>query len=246
MRLPLHRYRKITFLTGAGISVASGIRPFRGPGGIWTEEQVEYCGTAQALQRDPAAVWGLFGPLREVAAKAEPNAAHLAIKAFQDRFAGIKEVCLITQNVDRLHQRAGSTDTIEIHGTLFRTRCRDCDLEPFEDYASHTEELPLCPSCGGPLRIDAILFNEPLNSHTHWQARRAIEGCHLFIGVGTSGLVRPASTFARQAKMHGADTVLCNLEPMRPRNPYFDRELLGKAEELLPEILGPNSPLFTG
>lgn len=243
MQIDFERCRKVTFLTGAGISVASGLSPFRGPGGIWEELDVESCATAAALERDPTSVWRFIGPLRREALKAEPNPAHLAITALQQRL-GKERVRLITQNIDGLHQRAGTEEVIELHGSGFRSCCidPDCSLEPFFDDQTHLGSDPKCERCGSPLRPDAVLFNEPLDTHVHWRAKQAIEGSTLFIAIGTSGLVRPASTFARLAHLHGARTLMLNVERMTPRNPYFDEQLIGPAEVTLPNLLAPVIP----
>ena len=232
-------YREIVFLTGAGISVASGLRPFRGPGGLWEEdESAVKVATAEMLAADPQAVWRLLGSLRHQAGQAEPNAAHRAIVQVAERAAaGGRKVTVITQNIDGLHQRAGTADVIELHGSLFRTRCTQCDLAPFADHEAHGESVPRCESCGAPLRPDVVLFNEPIPGGEDHRAKRALRECDLFIAVGTSGIVSPASGFARSAEYVGARTILVNLQPMQPPNPYFHEQHLGKAEELLPALL---------
>ncbi len=233
-------YREIVFLTGAGISVASGLRPFRGPDGLWEEdEDAVKVVTAEMLAANPQAVWRLLGSMRQPVRQAEPNAAHRAITQVAERAAaGGRKVTVITQNVDGLHQRAGTTNVIELHGSLFRTRCTGCDRAPFTDHEAHGQSVPRCESCGAPLRPDVVLFNELIPGGEDHQAKRALRNCDLFIAVGTSGTVSPASGFARSAEYVGARTILVNLQPMQPRNPYFHEQHLGKAEELLPALLG--------
>jgi NAD-dependent deacetylase len=231
-------YREIVILTGAGVSVASGLRPYRGPGGLWTEGDTAQLANAAALERNPAAVWRLFGSLRPGVQDAAPNPAHLALAHFQERWKVDRSITLITQNIDGLHQRAGS-DVVELHGSLSKTRCSrtECELIPFEDQDTHAESVPECPKCAAPLRPDIVLFNEPLPLDAAWKAKKSLRNCDLFLAIGTSGTVSPASSFVRSAAYVGARTILVNLEPMNPANPAFQTEIIGRAEELLPRLL---------
>ena len=237
--LGIDRYRHIVVLTGAGVSVASGLRPYRGAGGLWEEAGIAELATPRALAERPADVWRLFGAVRTQARAAEPNAAHRALAAVEGRLGGGAELTLVTQNIDGLHQRAGSRNVIEIHGSAFRTRCSSgaCELEPFDDEDPRTGPVPECPRCGASLRPDVVLFDEAIPGGAEWRAKRALRDCDLFLAVGTSGTVSPASNFVRAAEFARARTVLVNLEPMRPRHPAYDEEYLGRAEELLPPLL---------
>ena len=235
--MKLTDYSNIVVLTGAGISVGSGLRPFRGPGGIWVEHNVALYGTLEGLVSEPEKVWQLFGPMRQVIAEAKPNPGHLALAAFE---AGLREdqnFLLVTQNVDGLHQRAGSRNVVELHGTMSRTRCSSCDIAAFEDTMAHTESLPLCPACGQPLRPDVVLFNEFIPPLADWTSKKALRDCDLFIAIGTSGTVASASGFVRSAKFVGARTLYVNLLPMEPVNPAFDESYIGEADKVLPELL---------
>jgi NAD-dependent deacetylase len=234
------RYRNIVVLTGAGVSVASGLRPYRGPGGLWEEAGVAELATPQSLAERPRDVWRLFGSVRVAARAAQPNAAHEALAAWERRLDEGATFTLITQNIDGLHQRAGSRNVIELHGSAFRTRCSSvqCDLAPFADDDPHDREMPACPRCGHALRPDVVLFEEPISGDAEWRSKRALRDCDLFLAVGTSGTVSPASNFVRAAEFARARTVLVNLEPMNPRHPAYDEEYLGRAEELLPVLLG--------
>ena len=147
------------------------------------------------------APWRAFGPLREAALDARPNAAHYALARLEERLQGSATVTIITQNVDGLHQRAGSQDVVEFHGTLRRTRCSnpDCSSEPFDDDAVPVE-LPRCGVCNAPLRPDIVLFDEAIPVDAEWRAKKAIRDCNLFIAVGTSGTVSPASNLVRAAE----------------------------------------------
>ncbi len=231
---------RITFLTGAGVSVASGIRPFRGPGGLWNEVDVESWATSKAIQRDPNACFREHHKFAAVVASCAPNAAHHAIAAFgRKRPEG--HVVVITQNVDGLHQRAGSPNVIEIHGSLDRMRCLDerCGMKFSAPNPSSTiDEPPPCPRCASSSRYDIVLFDEYLDPTDERAAKEALRACDVFIAVGTSGVVFPAAAYVREADFVGARTILMNLEPPSPPNPYFDEFYQGRAEELLPLFLG--------
>ncbi|MGL5034592.1 MAG: SIR2 family NAD-dependent protein deacylase [Microcystaceae cyanobacterium] len=230
-----NHYHNIVILTGAGISVASGIRPFRGENGLWEEiNPLEYV-TASALETNPLAVWQFHSSLRQQLTSIQPNIAHLKLAEFEAQLSPRQTFTLITQNVDHLHQNAGSRNVIEIHGTIYRTRCSNslCSLEPFMDRAIY-EELPTCNLCGSVLRPDTVLFDEPLPVYEEWLVKKALRDCDLFMAIGTSGMVSPASNYVRSADYAGARTILINLEPMEPKNPYFHEEYLGRAEELIP------------
>ncbi len=235
--LRIERYQRIVILTGAGVSVASGLRPFRGPGGLWQDESKVVLSTAKAFAERPADVWELFGTMRQQAASAVPNAAHHAFAELERRHS-TATVTIVTQNIDGLHQRAGSTNVIELHGSVFRTRCSNesCDLPMFADPDPRLD-APSCARCGKLLRPDVVLFDEPISVDAEWQTKKALRDCDFFMAVGTSGTVTPASNFVRSAEYARARTVLVNLEPMNPRNPAYDEEYLGKAEEILPRLL---------
>jgi NAD-dependent deacetylase len=232
-------WRHVVVLTGAGISVASGLPTYRGPGGLWTRPGNEEVPDAALYARDPSRLWALFGPLRGQARAARPNAAHLALAAWEARRAEGASFTLLTQNVDGLHSRAGSRNVVELHGSLLRTRCGNpgCALSPFEDTAEPAQ-APACERCGRALRPDITLFDEALPVDAEWAAKKALRDCDLFLAIGTSGTVAPAANFVRGAKYAGAWTLLVNLTPMRPRHPDFDVEVLGRAEDLLPALLG--------
>lgn len=150
-----------------------------------------------------------------------------------------RQFLLVTQNVDSLHQRAGSRNVVELHGNIGYTRCTNdtCKLEPFEDRAAHADAVPTCSLCGSVLRPHAVLFGEAIPPLAGWQAKRALRDCDLFIAIGTSGLVSPAADYARWAEYAGARTVLVNLEAMKIPNPAFKEVHLGKAEDILPGLL---------
>lgn len=237
-RLRTGRWRHIVVLTGAGVSVASGLPTYRGPGGLWTRPETDTVPDAAMLAEAPSRIWSHFGPLRRHLGTAQPNAAHLALASWEQRLGQGQTFTLLTQNVDGLHTRAGSRNVVELHGSLLRTRCGnpDCTLAPFEDTASH-EQAPECARCHAPLRPDVTLFGEALSVDAEWAAKKALRDCNLFLAIGTSGAVTPAANYVRGAKYAGAWTLLVNLTPMQPRHPDFDVELLGPAEQLLPFLL---------
>jgi NAD-dependent deacetylase len=225
-------------MTGAGISVASGLPTYRGKGGLWTEIDVERHATAAAVRANPARVWEFFAEVRAQVAIARPSAGHLALARAERQLHPNQRMTLLTQNVDGLHTLAGSTHVVELHGSLRRSRCTQCAFERAEDPALATRECPACPGCGALLRPGVILFDEMLPVDAERQAKQALRECDLFLAVGTSGTVSPASNFVRSAEYAGARTVYVNLEPMTPRNPAFREVHLGRAEELLPRLFG--------
>lgn len=240
MQLELERYRQIVVLTGAGVSVASGLRPYRGPDGWWTDHpEHREMATAKAARDDPMSTWNAFGSLRASVAKASPNPAHVALAKAEARRPAGTTLTVITQNIDGLHRDAGSSSVIELHGNLSRTRCSNptCDLEPFED-RTVPETLPRCSRCDASLRPDIVLFDEPMAVRPEWESKQVLRDCDLFVAVGTSGTVSPAANFVRSAEYAGARTLFVNLEPLEPANPTFQETLLGAAESVLPQLFG--------
>ena len=220
--------------------MASGIPPFRGPGGLWNDPQVERFAHREILDTDPMAAWKFFGALRETARNAKPNAAHDALVRFENDLGPGQRFLLVTQNVDGLHQRAGSRSMVELHGSVLRTRCSryECPLAAYEDDDAHAEVFPVCAACGSVLRPDIVFFGEFCNPAADRAVKKALRDCDLFISVGTSGTVYPANGFVRSAHFAGALTIYMNLEAMDPPNPCFQETILGKAEEVLPDLLG--------
>lgn len=231
-------YKRIVVLTGAGVSVASGLPTYRGVGGVWDSADVETHATAAALKKDPIRVWEFFAQLRSRVSEANPNAAHKALAEFESRLLGHQRLTLLTQNIDGLHVAAGSRRVVELHGSLQRSRCTACALArselPGASTSSHCERQ----GCGAPMRPDVVLFGEALPVDAEWEAKKALRDCDLFISVGTSGTVSPAANFVRSAEYGGARTIYVNLEPMSPHNPAFREVCLGRAEEVLPRLLG--------
>lgn len=233
----IHTARHVVVLTGAGVSVASGLPTYRGAAGLWTKNPE----LAEALRggASPEVVWRALAPLRAAIRAAQPNAAHVALAQYEQSVrARGGELTLITQNIDGLHQRAGSQRVIEYHGALRRSRCSnpDCASEPFDDETT-SETAPRCRRCGAPLRPDVVLFDEMIGAREEVEAKRALRDCDLFLAIGTSGTVWPASSFVRSAEYAGAKTILINAEDTADA-PY-DQVLVGRAEEVLPPLLAP-------
>ena len=225
----------IVILTGAGVSVGSGLPTYRGPGGLWESADIARLVEARHLPGSLPGLWRLYSERRRVALAAEPNPAHLAIARLQNARPGT--VTLLTQNVDGLHQRAGSPQVTELHGSAFRTRCTNpaCGLPPFGDTRSY-DTVPSCPRCASPLRPDVVLFGETLSETALRQAQTALDQCDLFYAVGTSGVVWPAAAFVQIAAQAGAYTVLVNLDAGEGVE-QFDKVCLGRAEDVLPGLL---------
>ncbi len=233
--IDIEAYHNIVIVTGAGISAPSGLRTYRGEGGLWAGQDGCYVATVEALRDEPERVWQHFGEMRKAVIAAEPNVAHRALVDAERRAPG--QFTLITQNVDQLHRKAGSAAPIDIHGSLLRTRCTDCDRPPFADLRHEFPSVPQCDSCGANLRPDVVLFGESVGIDEEYQVKMALRLCDLFIAIGTSGTVAPACNYVRSADYAGARTILMNLEPMNPRNPYFHEEYIGSAETLVPALL---------
>jgi NAD-dependent deacetylase len=230
-------YRRITVLTGAGISAASGLPTYRGAGGLWTAENIRRYATAAAVRDDPRAVWTFFARMRGLIAEAVPNGAHLALATLGQRLTSDQTLTVLTQNVDGLHQAAGSQNVVELHGSLHRSRCTECEYSRAEELAACPSECPKCPSCSSWLRPAVVFFDEFLAVDDERSAKHALRDCDLFLAVGTSGSVAPASNYVRAARFAGARTIYVNLEPMLPANPEFQELVLGRAEEVLPRLL---------
>jgi len=228
----------IVVLTGAGVSVASGLRPFRGPDGLWNDEELVRLSDIETFYKAPSAVWSFWSEVREKALAAEPNPSHRALSDFEERRGPDQSIHIITQNVDGLHSRAGSSEVVEYHGSILKTRCSNpyCSLEPFTDGKSYRGPIPRCPLCGAKLRPDIVFFGEAIPEEAARSAQRMVRNCDLFIAAGTSGTVYPASGFAEMAAARGVRTVLVNLEPPEQGYGAFQELLLGRTEELLPRL----------
>lgn len=209
---------RIAFLTGAGMSAESGVPTFRDAlTGLWARFDPAGLATPEAFRRDPALCWGWYRWRAALVRRARPNAGHLAIAGLAGRG---HEVAVVTQNVDDLHERAGSRDVVHLHGSLFATRCFDCGRPAVPDPilegldaiggAGAREAPPACVACGGPCRPGVVWFGEPLPADAWERACEALAACELLVVVGTSGLVQPAASLPRLAREAGARVVEIN------------------------------------
>ena len=244
--IDLSQYHDAVFLTGAGISVASGIRPYRGPDGLWNDAALVRLSDGDYFRKEPLEVWRFWSETRRITQAASPNAAHLVLARLEAeaRAAG-RGFTLITQNIDGLHARAGNRNVVEYHGSVARTRCTNprCGREPWPDASLYTEAVPTCPACGAILRPDIVLFHEMIPQANAEAALGALERCDLFVAIGTSGTVYPANDFVRWAGRAGARTVYINLEALDDYEGLFGEQYLGRAEEVVPLIFGEGLPI---
>lgn len=206
----LRNAQHVVVLTGAGVSAESGIPTFRdAQTGLWSKFHAEDLATVEGFKRDPVLVWNWYAQRRQAALQAQPNAAHLALAEIERRVPAFD---LITQNIDGLHQRAGSQRVIEIHGSLARVKCLG-HQHPLDRWPETEQEVPpRCPTCQSKLRPDVVWFGELLPEEAWSRARRAISACDFFFSIGTSGVVEPVASLARLAERQGATIVLNNLE----------------------------------
>jgi len=223
---------RLVVLTGAGISVESGIPPFRGPEGLWRTFRPEQLATPQAFQQDPHLVWEWYDWRRGKIASTRPNPGHEALVRLEDR---VPEFTLLTQNVDGLHRLAGSKRLLEIHGNIWEVRCLECGRVT-EDRRVPLPLLPHCELCGGLLRPNVVWFGESLNPDILRQAEAALVHAQVVLVVGTSAVVQPAASFALWARQSGAKIAEINLDPT-PLTARCDVALTGKAGEILPRLL---------
>ncbi len=233
---------RVLVLTGAGISAESGLATFRGGGGLWAGHPVQQVATPGGFAADPALVWAFYSMRRREAAQATPNPAHVALAELERRLGD--RFLLVTQNVDGLHRVAGTERLVEVHGSLWRTRCSRCMAQPFEDRTFPVEPpLPTCQRCGALLRPDIVWFGEPLDRAAANRIDRFIleagigRARWVFLAVGTSGAVWPAAGYVELASLRGAETWLVNLDPADNAG-AFDHVVQGRAGEVLPELLG--------
>ncbi len=225
------RYRNIVVLTGAGISADSGVDTFRDPDGIWARYDWQEVATPEGFARNPALVHDFYNARRAGLGGVEPNPAHAALARLERELDGT--VLIVTQNVDDLHERAGSDNIIHMHGEMKKVRCGCGKARVFDWDAPLTLDTP-CPSCGDPgqLRPHVVWFGEtPLEME---RIGAALDACDLFMSVGTSGNVYPAAGFVSEVRLRGrAHTVEINLKPSEGHS-LFAETIYGRAAELLP------------
>ncbi len=227
--------KKITVITGAGISKASGIPTFRGKDGLWSKYSPSELATYQAFTKNPKLVWQWYNYRRKIIKAAKPNAAHYAIleleKIFKNNFT------LITQNIDSLHRQAGNKNILELHGNIFETKCLICDKIYFDDTIYEDDELPpKCKFCGGKVRPNVVWFGENLDRNILDKAMEASAQCDVFLCIGTSGVVQPAASLPKIASDIRAFVIEINIEHSGV-SIYSDEVIIEKVEEMLPKIV---------
>ena len=224
--------RRVVALTGAGISAESGIPTFRDAmTGLWARFRPEELATPQAFLRDPKLVWDWYAWRRSRVEAAEPNAGHRALAELESR---VPDFLLVTQNVDGLHERAGSTGVLEYHGNILRDRCMD--EQAVRERVPGPDGLPHCATCGALLRPDVVWFGEAIPAEPMRLADAAARACDVFLSVGTSSLVYPAAGLAEIALRQGATIIEINPNPT-DLSSCAEAALRGPSGRVLPELL---------
>ncbi|RMD50232.1 MAG: NAD-dependent deacylase [Ignavibacteria bacterium] len=223
----------VLFFTGAGISAESGISTFRGKDGLWNKLKPEELASFDAFMKNPDMVWEWYQYRRKIIHRAKPNAGHKSIAKFQDFF---KEVNVVTQNIDNLHQRAGSENVYELHGSIERNYCVDCRREYNSPNFGFDDKVPHCTYCGGLIRPDVVWFGEVLPQNVFAAAENKASQCDVCFVVGTSAVVYPAAYIPITAKNSGAYLVEINIEETEISS-MVHLNLFGKAGEVLPKII---------
>lgn len=234
------RAHHVVALTGAGMSVESGIPPFRGPGGLWTKHGEPPMNGYQRFLADPAKAWrdrlSPSGPMRELwdtVQAARPNPGHHALAQLEE--LGVLR-CLITQNIDNLHRAAGSRQVAEIHGNCTLIRCVDC-VQRFPFEAISMEQLPpRCPHCAGILKSDTVSFGEPIPPDVLAQCQEEAERCDCMLVAGTSATVYPAAQFPLDVRQRGGQLIEVNLYESE-LTPYCSLSLRGPSATVLPQLV---------
>lgn len=233
--------KKIVVFTGAGISASAGLRTYRGPDGLWNDSAIVRAAEAMTLQTEPRFSWDHWGGMREQIAKASPTEAHLALAEAEQNLPEGYSLNIITQNVDGLHQRAGSKNVIELHGNVLKTRCTNprCSMTPFDDCLPHKELLPKCSSCGNTLRPGVVLFGETLEMDDVILARKISKECGTLLVVGTTLEVQPAKSIIDIKKRFysGVKTIWVNIEPAGVHHWSFREVHTSGADAVLPDLL---------
>ncbi|TLX92526.1 MAG: NAD-dependent deacylase [Thaumarchaeota archaeon] len=226
----LREAKKIVFVTGAGISQESGIPTFRGKDGLWRKYDAMKLATIDAFNEDPKLVWEWYEERRQNILAAKPNRGHEAIAELEKH----KQVHVLTQNIDGLHQRAGSKQVYELHGSIITIKCTVCDFK--DKITSSLSELPPLCKCGNILRPDVVWFGEPLPQDVWQDAMVQASSCDVMIVVGTSLVVSPANLLPVYAKQNGATVIEVNLEET-PMSSSMDLSLRSSAAKALPELI---------
>ncbi len=251
--------KSLCVLTGAGISAESGIRTFRDAGGLWEDYPIAQVATPEGFAGDPKRLWKFYNARRRAADVATPNAAHIALARLETNFRRqrrlpsvpkprrtlgkrsitrdglVGSMTILTQNIDGLHQQAGSQNVVELHGSVWKVRCTDCGIVS-TDFPIELPILPLCEVCEGLLRPHIVWFGEPLDSEILGMAEAAVRACDLFLVVGTSAVVQPAASYPFIAARRNVPVIEVNAE-RTPISTIAELSLMGKAGEILPKIV---------
>jgi NAD-dependent deacetylase len=229
----IEKAEKITVLTGAGISVESGIPDFRSPGGLWEKfDPFEYAHIS-SFKRDPYKVWEMLKEMGEILESAEPNFAHNALKILEDNG---KNVTIITQNIDGLHTKAGSKIVYEYHGTWNKMECIKCGkTEPTSNF--NLNEIPMCPTCNFPYKPAVIFFGEPIDPVINVLSNDAASSCDIFMVIGTSAQVYPAASLPSVANSRNIPIIEINLERTPLTTSITTFFLQGKAGEIMKNLI---------
>ncbi len=228
----LQEASRVAILTGSGISAESGIPTFRGEEGLWKKYRPEELATPTAFSQDPKLVWEWYDWRRGIIGQKEPNPGHKVIARWEETFP---TVSLITQNIDGLHQKAGSKNIWELHGNIWKLRCTEEETIT-ENYETPLKEIPpLCPNCGALLRPHVVWFGESLSPTILQKSIQLSSECDVMFVIGTSAVVQPAASLPFEASEAGAKIVEINLDPT-PLSLYADFSIRGKSGEILPLI----------
>ena len=234
----LQQAARVTVLTGAGVSAASGVPTFRGSGGLWRQYRAEELATPGAFARDPALVWEWYAWRRELIASCRPNAAHEVIAQWSRRFERCR---VLTQNVDDLHVRVDTAGLVRLHGSIWELACwSGCGARWRDESVPLAACPPRCPRCQGVARPAVVWFGEALDPADLDAAFDAC-ACDVFLTVGTSAIVHPAAGLVHEAQRRGAFTVEINLDPT-PASSAVDVMLQGPAEQVLSDIAARLTP----
>jgi NAD-dependent deacetylase len=232
LRTALGTTTRIVAFTGAGISAESGVPTFRGTDGIWNKMRPEELASMEGFLRNPALVWEWYAHRKRIIAEVQPNAGHIALARMEQI---VPDLIVVTQNIDNLHRRAGSTHVHELHGNIERNYCMECGRRYANEEVLALTGIPRCRSCGGKIRPDVVWFGEMLPEE-EWEASvRAAESASIFFSIGTSAVVYPAASLPLIGKAHGAYLVEINPEPT-PLTKHADEFLQGSAGTILPLV----------
>lgn len=228
----LREAQRVVAFTGAGVSAESGVPTFRGDDGIWKKFKPEELANLNAFMRNPELVWEWYKARKKVISEVNPNAGHFTLVEMERMFSSF---AIVTQNIDNLHRRAGSTNVFELHGNIERNYCMKCGKNFANDFVLSGEKIPYC-NCGGLIRPDVVWFGEMLPDDEWSGAMRACQSADVLLTIGTSGVVFPAASLPLEAKRAGAFIVEINPEPTLLTD-IADEFLQGKSGEVLPRLV---------